>query len=114
MFAAMPLGRLVRAGTTLYWAVSNGIMDVSVDGGIPGQPVTENGHSPRGLAVDGTNLYWADTIGGTSGSIQSFPLAGGTSTVLVSLPEQLIGVAVDATSIYFTSTAGNVRRVAKP
>jgi hypothetical protein len=62
------------------------------------------------IAVDATNVYWTDMLGGVS----SVPIAGGAVTTLVppqyAIPPNTIlddsppDIAVDATAVYWTST----------
>jgi hypothetical protein len=59
----------------------------------------------HGIAVDSTNVYWA-----TGGSINAVPLNGGSVVMLAS--EGGTEIAVDATSVYWTSYyARNVNKV---
>ncbi len=65
----------------------------------------------RGLAVDGTHVF----VAGRYQSITRVELATGKAERFVTVQEFCTGIAVDATSVYVTSTeAGKVRRVRKP
>jgi hypothetical protein len=72
--------------------------------------------NPRGIAVDGQNVYWGSaTYGGVTGAIWSCPLAANTCS-----PTQLasagipFGVAVDATYVYWVDNDDStVHRVQK-
>jgi hypothetical protein len=84
------------------------------------QVTVETAFQPVGLAVDGTNVYWTDVnTNGTytypsqyvtqtpqySGVIMEAPIGGGTPLMLawdMVAPE---GIAVDATSVYWTNVA---------
>lgn len=65
----------------------------------------------RGLAIDGTHVYLASR----HNSMFRVELASTKAERFVSIAEACTGVAVDATSVFVTSTeAGKVRRVRKP
>jgi hypothetical protein len=60
-----------------------------------------------GLALDSTQIYWVPT-----GGPVSLPLDGGTPTVLATgFAGALLSIAVDATSVYFTSLNGGVFKI---
>lgn len=61
------------------------------------------------VAVDGTNVYWADFA---SGTVNEVPLGGGGVTVLASGQSQPTEVAVDGTHVYWINYAfGTVNEV---
>jgi hypothetical protein len=69
-----------------------------------------------GIATDSQAAYWATYDGGTTGLIRTAPLgARGTGTTLVANQVRPDGVAIDATSIYWTTNnpTGTVMKVAK-
>jgi hypothetical protein len=51
------------------------------------------------LAVNATNLYWTTDPGG----VVTMPIAGGVPETLASWPGPLEGIAIDATTIYFST-----------
>jgi hypothetical protein len=64
----------------------------------------------RGLAVDSTNVYWADKH---SNTINKVAKNGGSITVLASGLNEPESVAVDSTSVYWTEAgSGSVKKVA--
>jgi hypothetical protein len=87
--------------TNVYasYGMKNMILSCSKNG-CGGQPTVFEAFatSPGGLASDGANVYWTNSIG-----VMRCPITGcGTApTTLVSLPGGAGGVAVDATSVYF-------------
>ena len=110
---------LIVHGGRVYWSTN------SNDNGAPltvtlatvattGGPSTALSSDPGifGIATDGTNVYWAegscDEDAGdlcTTGTVQKMPVDGGTPVTVVSgWPYSgLSAVAVDATSVYWTS-----------
>src|SRR6185312_7592133 len=68
--------------------------------------------APRSIAVDGTNVYWI-TASGTS--VYSIPLNGGTPKLVASGPSSQygIGLALDATNVFFTGVGTGVLTVPK-
>jgi hypothetical protein len=107
-----PMGIAVD-GANVYFDTSDGkIWQVSkACGGAPILLASDAGNEPWGIAVDDQAVYYAS---GTTGAVESVPIGGGCVTRLASQPSDngCIGVAVDATSVYFTGTAG-VYKVSK-
>ncbi len=59
------------------------------------------------LAIDATNVYVTcyGTYGGTDGSIVKLPVGGGSPVTLVANQPNPIGVAVNATNIFWLNNA---------
>jgi sugar lactone lactonase YvrE len=107
---------LAKDDSSLYWVQSwaGTVRKMTLDGTSPpidlaqGQPFGQD--DARGLAVDGSNVYWA-TYGGYG--VWSVPIDGGLPIQLASAfaPSS---IAVDATRIYWIETAPQAAVVAMP
>jgi hypothetical protein len=96
-----------------YTSVLNGstsaIIGAPLDTGA--QRTIAANESAGAMAVDATDLYWAARIGC---AILRAPKTGGKTTVL--LLDQCAGItaiAVDETSVWFTTPSGAVKRLPK-
>jgi sugar lactone lactonase YvrE len=83
----------------VYWTATNTLSRAPLMGGAAA-PLSSAGlkSGTWALATDGSNVYWADQ---GSGTLQSMPVGGGTSTVLdmgLIAPD---GVVVDDTYVYY-------------
>ncbi len=114
--AAGPANEVVASGGQLFYAGaigdapgSEGLMRVSVNGGLPTVLVPPDpNHSVESLTVDCANVYYETT----DGTIAQVPIGGGTPTTLVTgAGEGLLQLAVDADRVYFGSTQGDVASV---
>ncbi|HEX3344823.1 MAG TPA: hypothetical protein VHS09_09640, partial [Polyangiaceae bacterium] len=106
-----PMGIAVD-GANVYFETSDGkIWQASKTCGGAIVLASDAGNEPWGLAVDDAAVYYAS---GATGAVESVPIGGGCVTRLASVPSNTgsIGVAVDASSVYFTGAAG-VYRVSK-
>ena len=75
------------AGTIIKDPLSSGLLQVIATG--------QNG--PTGLAVDGSNLYWADQ----AGTVMKAPVNGGAPTAIATGLAGPIGVAVGGSNLYW-------------
>jgi hypothetical protein len=76
-------------------------MKVALNGGTPMTLASE--YRPRGIVVDAENVYWNSVMAsGNQGYVRKVPLNGGTVTTLASVPGVVIGLQVNATSVFYT------------
>jgi hypothetical protein len=106
-------------GASIYWLYLGSpalIMKAALTGGTPttlvapdadggpNQQVAGTGY--QNLAVDGTNLYWANV---TDSTLRKVPKNGGTPTVLATSPGPgPESIVTDGVSIYWFTTGPNV------
>jgi Stigma-specific protein, Stig1 len=112
-----PLGgvpAVVTDGANVYWIASSA--DSGGGGDILRAPCTGGDASlfqtanALALAIDATNLYWAD---GTN-AIFAAPLGGGAVVTIAIGQDGPLGIAVDSTDVYWTSaSAGAVMKAPK-
>jgi hypothetical protein len=109
--------------TTIFFAAQNNtgtateIETLPLAGGTP-LVIASGQLQALSVAVDGTNVYWLDNDPNL-GTLSSAPLptggTPGTITVLASKLDTPIGLAVDATGVYYTgSGGGRVWRLTPP
>jgi hypothetical protein len=109
------LGEVKADAEHVYWtlfATSGAIRRAPVAGG-PVEEVVSGVVSPRGLAISGGFLYWADG-GPNEGRISRMHLAGGEPVELVTGERRPAGLAVDDTHVYWASSVaavGEIRRI---
>jgi hypothetical protein len=101
--------------TGVYWTsyvsnVSNtgSIMKVPLDGGTPtalasGQRFDETIFMR--IAVDVSNVYWMNCGYDHNAALMKVPLSGGTLTTLASGQDDVEGMAVDASSVYWVTNS---------
>jgi sugar lactone lactonase YvrE len=111
-------------GTNAFWADegdpnvpnSGSIMKKPLDPNAAANPVTlVSGGAPQGIAVDGRYAYWTDSQAQT---VNRVPLAGGAPTTVATRQVAPLAIAVDETSVYWTTVAvgtgvGSVMKIAK-
>jgi sugar lactone lactonase YvrE len=109
-------GGLSVDATSVYWTDSNAgtVMKMPLAGGTP-TALASGLTCPNKTVVDATGVYWTDFCTGT---VKKVPLAGGAVITLAQeASSDAEGIAVDATSIYWTNsyhsnqTPGTITRV---
>jgi hypothetical protein len=116
---ATPQGMAVDA-TRLYVAGADAVyaIPVGTENGQPAPLLAET--NGMGMAVDSTAMYWlAQGTGPTTGTVKMLPfdaLDAGTPVTLATGQPTPTFIALDANSVYWTSSAfgGPVTKVAKP
>jgi hypothetical protein len=94
--------------TSAYWVVDDQVMKLPLAGGAA-TTLVSGLSNPGNLAVDDRYVYWVDDS--SNGSIGRVALDGGPPTTLYAGCNPW-GIAVDATSVYWTcSFAGTVMRL---
>jgi len=93
------------------------VLRVTADGTHPLRVLADRQDFPKGVAVDGTHVYWANWSGGASGSVSRVPKAGGAVQRLAEDEAGPQYVAVDETHVYWNNHGDGpkqgIRRLAK-
>ena len=111
---------------SVYWAENDSpgrrlpssaqVMKVPIAGGAP-TTLASGQDAPQDLVVDGSYVYWTNIPGpclagscGSSlpdtGTVMRVPVGGGTPSTIASQQPGPSGIAVDATSVYWTNNPG--------
>ena len=108
-------------GTDVFWAnhyqSTNSIGHALVSGATAVNPViagTPQVNYPTYVQVDDTYIYWANAgTTGTDGSVYRAKLDGSLPVALAKNQGPVYGIAIDDTTVYFTTTNGLVASVPK-
>jgi hypothetical protein len=90
---------LAIQGNTAIWASDFQVNAVALGGGTPDMLVS--GTVLGVFANDATYVYWSD-----GSTIQKVPIAGGSSTPVVTGQTNIVSLGVDASSVYFATRGG--------
>ncbi len=100
---------------SVYWiddVVGGSVMKVGIDGGAA-TTLAPGLRGPEGIALDAQNVYWCVDLDNT---VMRVSKGGGTPAVLTTIPAADNfggGIAVDSTSVYFTTSSSLVGSVMK-
>ena len=114
VLAVAALGAIAPAANAyVYWGNSGlgTIGRASLDGSGANQYLIGGVALPRGIAVDGNYIYWADEGDSSNGSIGRANLDGtGANTSFITGAYRPYGVAVDGNYIYWTNDNSTIGR----
>lgn len=111
---AVALGLGGSASAQLYWANEEGdsVGRSSLDGLTVDQDFITGASDPRGVAVDGAHVYWAQ--GGSPGSIGRADLDGGNANqAFIATGDLPQAVAVDSTRVYWSQAAAGLGKIGR-
>jgi hypothetical protein len=85
----------------VYFTTDQSLFKVSLLGGAP--TMLASGQFFGNIAVDTKYVYWTNVPGGAeTQSIRKVPIAGGSTMTVVAGLDMLLGIALDATNLYFS------------
>ena len=96
-----PLGIAVD-GENLYWTTNQGVMAMPLSGGAPMLLASSPGGNSL-VRSDGANVFWTSQAQGT---VSRVAVGGGPVAILAMGQSAPLGIALDASTVYFTSAMG--------
>jgi hypothetical protein len=100
-------GPIALDGTNVYWADPAALMKVPLGGGSPTQVASVLPWGANAFTVSPTSVYWTSQ---NPMGVSQVPLTGGSPTVL-STDQSPVGIAVDATDVYWCDGVGSVMKM---
>jgi hypothetical protein len=96
-------------GSSVYWTNfdSYTVLEAPVGGGTPTTLVSDADYVPLSLVANATNIAWTTqgTTGSGAGTVMTVALGGGSAATLASDQQDILGLTMDATNVYWKSGA---------
>jgi sugar lactone lactonase YvrE len=104
-------------GANAYWIdyYTNDLQGCGLKFSTCPSPLVQSQTHPKGIATDGTHLYWS-TGGGSTGNVMACTISNCSATAAPLVPSQNGpgNIAVDATNVYWINTGdGTVNQIPK-
>jgi hypothetical protein len=88
--------------TSVYWSTADAVWKTPLSGGIS-TTLASAQIGPGAITLGGSYVYWMNFSAANEGTLVKLPRSGGTPVTVLSGLDEQSGLAVDATSLYFTT-----------